>query len=156
MNAMGRTGTKKLRIKQDNYLLELEREDTVNVKGEPYYLDSPETPYQAPRGHENRTAKTRAADIPPSLTPPLEETKKEAVGRFVTSPMVGTFYISPGPDEPSFIKVGDKIHKDTVVCIIEAMKVMNEVKANVEGVVVEFLVETGHPVEFGTKLFKIS
>ena len=77
-------------------------------------------------------------------------------GTFVTSPMVGTFYASAGPDEPPFINVGDKITKDTVVCIVEAMKVMNEVKAGQEGVVAEMLVDSGHPVEFGTKLFKIS
>ena len=70
--------------------------------------------------------------------------------------MVGTFYSSPSPDDPHFVKVGDKIEKHTVVCIIEAMKVMNEVKAGVGGTVAEILIESGHPVEFGTKLFRIT
>lgn len=82
--------------------------------------------------------------------------KEEVPGTYITSPMVGTFYASPSPDDPSFIKVGDKVEKNTVVCIIEAMKVMNEVKAGTSGTVLELLVESGHPVEFGTKLFKVS
>jgi acetyl-CoA carboxylase biotin carboxyl carrier protein len=70
--------------------------------------------------------------------------------------MVGTFYISPSPEDPPFIKVGERVDKNSVVCIIEAMKVMNEIKANVTGTVAEVLVETGQPVEFGTKLFRIT
>ena len=74
---------------------------------------------------------------------------------FVKSPMVGTFYISPATDKPPFIKEGDRVTEDTVVCIIEAMKVMNEVKAGVSGVIKEVLCNNASPIEFGTKLFKI-
>jgi acetyl-CoA carboxylase biotin carboxyl carrier protein len=81
---------------------------------------------------------------------------EDAAGIYVTSPMVGTFYSAPSPDDAPFVKVGDKIEKYTVVCVIEAMKVMNEVKAGVSGTIVEVLAENGHPVEFGTKLFKIN
>lgn len=76
-------------------------------------------------------------------------------GEYITSPMVGTFYASPSPDEPSFVKEGDRVSADTVVCIVEAMKVMNEVKAGQEGVIVNVLVDSGNPVEYGTKLFEI-
>ncbi|MCH9613261.1 MAG: Biotin carboxyl carrier protein of acetyl-CoA carboxylase [Chlamydiia bacterium] len=76
-------------------------------------------------------------------------------GEYITSPMVGSFYGSPAPDEPSFVKEGDRVSADTVVCIIEAMKVMNEVKAGQEGVIRRVLVESGNPVEYGTKLFEI-
>jgi acetyl-CoA carboxylase biotin carboxyl carrier protein len=158
MAAMGRTGTKRLRIKQDNYELELEREDRFPELGGSYSEGS-ETFENPHTQSAHRPPRGRASDIPPSLHPPLDhsyEGKRETSGKFITSPMVGTYYTSPGPDEPSFIKVGDKVNKDTVVCIIEAMKVMNEVKAGVEGTVVEGLVESGHPVEFGTKLYKIS
>jgi len=75
--------------------------------------------------------------------------------QYVTSPMVGTFFESPSPDSPAFIKIGDHVNEDSVVCIIEAMKVMNEIKAGVKGRVEAVLVETSHPIEFGTKLFKI-
>jgi acetyl-CoA carboxylase biotin carboxyl carrier protein len=77
-------------------------------------------------------------------------------GEHVKSPMVGTYYGSPSPDQPAFVKVGDKISENTVVCIIEAMKVMNEVKAGVSGVVAEILVSNAESVEFGTKLFRIT
>lgn len=76
-------------------------------------------------------------------------------GLAITSPMVGTFYSSPAPDQPPFLKVGSEVKKGDVVCIIEAMKVMNEVKAEVSGVVSKVFVESGHPVEFGTKLFLV-
>jgi acetyl-CoA carboxylase biotin carboxyl carrier protein len=76
-------------------------------------------------------------------------------GTFVTSPMVGTFYRSASPSEPAFVKVGDKVTENTVVCIIEAMKVMNEVKAQKSGVIAEVLVENMQPVEFSSKLFRI-
>lgn len=79
----------------------------------------------------------------------------ETSGNFVKSPMVGTFYSSPGPGQGAFVKVGDRVTENTVICIVEAMKVMNEVKAGVSGVVAEILVDNAHPVEFGTKILRI-
>lgn len=79
----------------------------------------------------------------------------EETGTYITSPMVGSFYRSPAPGEPPFVQIGDKVDKDTIVCIIEAMKVMNEVKAGASGVIKEVLSENGNAVEFGTKLFRI-
>jgi len=83
------------------------------------------------------------------------EEPKQAAGSYVTSPMVGTFYSSAAPDQPPFVKVGDKVDEQTVVCIIEAMKVMNEVKAGVSGTVAEILADNAQPVEFGTRLLRI-
>ncbi|MBO0349833.1 acetyl-CoA carboxylase biotin carboxyl carrier protein [Phormidium pseudopriestleyi FRX01] len=74
----------------------------------------------------------------------------------VISPMVGTFYRSPSPDEPSFVAIGDRIKLGQTVCIIEAMKLMNEIEAEVSGQVVEILVENGTPVEYGQPLMRIS
>lgn len=82
--------------------------------------------------------------------------RAEAPGTYVTSPMVGTFYASPGPDQPSFVKVGDKVNENTVVCIVEAMKVMNEVKAGMSGTVAEVLADNAQPIEFGTRLLRIT
>jgi acetyl-CoA carboxylase biotin carboxyl carrier protein len=78
-----------------------------------------------------------------------------ATGIEVKSPMVGTFYGSPSPESPAFISVGQEITPDTVVCIIEAMKVMNEVKAEVSGTVTEICAENGKPVQFGQALFRL-
>jgi acetyl-CoA carboxylase biotin carboxyl carrier protein len=73
----------------------------------------------------------------------------------IKSPMIGTFYRSPSPESASYLEVGTEVSPDSVVCIIEAMKVMNEIKAEVKGVVTQILVENGKPVEFGQPLFKI-
>ena len=73
----------------------------------------------------------------------------------VKSPMIGTFYRAPSPEASNYIDVGSTVNPDTVVCIIEAMKVMNEIKSEVSGVITQLLVENGKPVEFGQPLFKV-
>jgi acetyl-CoA carboxylase biotin carboxyl carrier protein len=78
-----------------------------------------------------------------------------ANSRKVTSPMVGTFYRAPSPDAPSFVDVGDRVEEDTVLCIIEAMKLMNEIESEVAGTVVEVAVRNEDPVEYGQVLFRI-
>ena len=85
------------------------------------------------------------------------EQPAEAGGPFkdITSPMVGTFYRTPSPDAPPFVDVGSTVTEDTVVCIIEAMKVMNEIKAETNGTVAEVLIENGKPVQFGQALFRV-
>jgi len=94
---------------------------------------------------------TTAAAAPPAESKPA--TNEELV--YVTAPMVGTFYTAPSPDSPIYAKVGDSIGDDTVVCIVEAMKVMNEIEAEVSGTIVEILVKNAEPVEFGQKLFAV-
>ena len=73
----------------------------------------------------------------------------------IESPMVGTFYASPGPDKPAFMSVGGTVGPDTTVCLVEAMKIFNEIKAERSGTVAKILVKSGQPVEFGQKLFLI-
>jgi acetyl-CoA carboxylase biotin carboxyl carrier protein len=73
----------------------------------------------------------------------------------ITSPMVGTFYRAPAPDEPAFVEVGDRISSGQTVCIIEAMKLMNELEAEVTGEIVEILVKNADPVEFGQPLMRV-
>ncbi len=87
-----------------------------------------------------------AAPIP---EPPAQDVK------YITSPMVGTFYRAPAPDAPPYVEIGKAVEEDTVVCIIEAMKVMNEIKAETKGVVSEVLADNSKPVEFGQKLFSV-
>ncbi len=73
----------------------------------------------------------------------------------VKSPMIGTFYRAPSPESAPYVEVGSEVNPETVVCIIEAMKVMNEIKAEVKGVIAQVLVENAKPVEFGQPLFKV-
>ena len=89
----------------------------------------------------------------PAPAPPAPEPVAE--GLEVKSPMIGTLYRRPSPDSDPFVEVGTAVEPDTVVCIIEAMKVMNEIKAEVKGVIAEVLVEDGKPVEYGQALFRI-
>ena len=134
MAALEQSRLKKLIFKQGDVELHLEKEDM------------PCAPVRAP-----------VTEAHPVAAAPVKETRAApAHGKFVTSPMVGTFYGAPSPDNPSFVKIGDTVQASTVVCIVEAMKVMNEVKAGVAGVVVEILVESGHPVEFGTQLIRVT
>jgi acetyl-CoA carboxylase biotin carboxyl carrier protein len=81
--------------------------------------------------------------------------KADADLALIKSPMIGTFFVSPSPEAPPFVKVGDHVGPTTTVCIIEAMKVFNEIPAEISGQVVSVLVENGEPVEFGQPLFKI-
>jgi acetyl-CoA carboxylase biotin carboxyl carrier protein len=74
---------------------------------------------------------------------------------YIKSPMVGTFYRSASPESPPFVEIGAKIEEKTVICIIEAMKIMNEIQAETKGSVLEVLIENGQPVEYGQRLFKI-
>jgi acetyl-CoA carboxylase biotin carboxyl carrier protein len=99
----------------------------------------------------SRPVAAAAAAAPAAQAPPAAETKLVEI----KSPMVGTFYRASGPDAAPFIKVGDRIGPDKTVCIIEAMKVFNEIPSGVSGQVVAILVENGHPVEFGQVLVKI-
>jgi acetyl-CoA carboxylase biotin carboxyl carrier protein len=156
MGAMGRTGTKRLLLKKEGFELQLERQENGRFL-EPLLESNEESILR----QENalRRASLSLKEMGAASTAPMvksTEVQEETASVYVTSPMVGTFYSSPSPDDPPFVKVGDKIEKHTVVCIIEAMKVMNEVKAGVSGTVTEVLVESGHPVEFGTKLFRIT
>ena len=73
----------------------------------------------------------------------------------ITSPMVGTFYHAPNPDSPAYVKVGDKVGDETIVCIVEAMKLFNEIEAEVKGEIVEILVKDGQLVEYGQPLFLV-
>ena len=91
-------------------------------------------------------------------TPSQQETaegEKTSPLREVVSPMVGTFYRSASPESPPFVDVGHEVTEETVVCIIEAMKVMNEVKAETRGVIAEIIAESGKPVQFGQVLFRV-
>ncbi len=94
--------------------------------------------------------------VPPALAAPAVLPALEISNEIeVKSPMIGTFYRSPSPEAGTYVEIGSEVNPDTVVCIIEAMKVMNEIKAEVKGVITQVLVESAKPVEFGQPLFKV-
>ena len=123
--------------------------------GQPVVSSAPHSahPFTAhPATLEQPAPSTTATPSPASGSPSLGE---EIGFAYVKSPMVGTFYRSPSPENPSFIDISAKVEEKTVVCIIEAMKIMNEIQAETKGTVVEILVENGQPVEYGQRLFKV-
>ncbi len=101
------------------------------------------------------SAPVQAQSNPNPAPSPIPTGGEEAGFSYVKSPMVGTFYRSPSPENPSYVDVATKVEEKTVVCIIEAMKIMNEIQAEIKGTVVELLVENGQPVEYGQRLFKV-
>jgi acetyl-CoA carboxylase biotin carboxyl carrier protein len=100
-------------------------------------------------------ARQAAAPIEPAA--PKSQPKEDDDAKYVTikSPMIGTFYRSPGPDKAPFINVGDKIEKGKVICIIEAMKLFNEIEAEISGTIVKFLLNDASPVEYDQPLFLV-
>jgi acetyl-CoA carboxylase biotin carboxyl carrier protein len=96
------------------------------------------------------------ANQPPAVTPAAPAPVAVATDiKHIVSPMVGTFYLSASPESPPYVAIGQEVDPETVVCIIEAMKVMNEIKAEVTGIVTEIIAENAKPVEFGQKLFAV-
>lgn len=134
----------KLELKYDNTQIKLEKKKEVimspSVKQVPEYE---ELPVAAP---------SCATIIPAQITP---EVKPQSTGCAIVSPMVGTIYTAPDPDSEDFMKLGKMVKKGDVVCIIEAMKLMNEVEAEIDGEVIEILVKNEQMVEFGEPLFII-
>jgi acetyl-CoA carboxylase biotin carboxyl carrier protein len=100
------------------------------------------------------TSQVQAELNQPIVTEKAITTTQENLHK-IESPMVGTFYSSPSPDAASYVKVGDKVSKDSVVCIVEAMKLFNEIEAEVNGEIVEILVENGQLIEYGQPLFLV-
>lgn len=143
IESLEKSRLKKMIIKEGDWELHLEKED-----GHVRAFEGPIPPpvHSHPQPHPHHPPHHKEERHP---TPQLE-------GKFVTSPMVGTYYSAPAPDHPTFVKVGDRVEASTVVCIIEAMKVMNEVKAGASGTVAEILIDNAHPVEFGTRLIRIT
>lgn len=120
-------------------------------------LRKDQEPVVVPGNYAPAAAPQTAAPSAPASAPPAAPAAPaaEAAGHFIVSPMVGTYYASSSPDTPAFVKVGDQVGPDTVVCIVEAMKVFNELPAECSGKIAAILVENGAAVEYGQKLFRV-
>lgn len=113
---------------------------------------APAREYAQASGPSAQASAPVAVATPAAAPAPAAAEKK---GHLLTSPFVGTFYRTPAPDQPSFVELGAVVKKGQILCIVEAMKLMNEIEAEVAGKVAEVLVENGQPVEFGQPLFRI-
>lgn len=141
-------------LMNENDLLELEVvEEGKKVRLKKMYEGGPKL---VPMPMAGVAGPAPAAGAAPAAAAPAPAAAPAARGgHLIKSPMVGTFYATPNPESPAYVSTGDRVGADTVVCILEAMKVFNEIRAEVEGVVTEILVENGESVEYGQPLFRV-
>jgi len=123
--------------------------------GQPIVTTAPLSGHALPVPHTPMETTAPATRASTPAAPGSASGADEAGFAYVKSPMVGTFYRSPSPENPAFVEANTKVEEKTVVCIIEAMKIMNEIQAETKGTIVEILVENGQPVEYGQRLFKV-
>ncbi|MGH7995033.1 MAG: acetyl-CoA carboxylase biotin carboxyl carrier protein [Opitutaceae bacterium] len=145
IDLMKRSDLSEFAVEEQGFKLKIRR----GMGGYPVVSSSaPPPPVYPPR----ETGGTPAPSA--NLAGPGDETEEPGIA-YVKSPMVGTFYRSASPDSKAFVEPDGQILENTVVCIIEAMKIMNEIQAEVKGTILEALVENGQPVEYGQRLFKV-
>ena len=149
LGAISQTDITELVLKNDDFELTV-RKDKGLVAVAPTAV-SPQITEAVPSPPPTTPVAVATSTPEPSATPSVDD--KRWVD--VTSPMVGTFYSAPAPDEDPFVSVGDGITKGDTVCIIEAMKLMNEIEAEVSGQIMEIVVQNGEPVEFGQVLMRV-
>lgn len=150
---VARRGLASLELEQEGFRLRIEGPRPVPREAGAPLPPAPAYP-AVPVTWEGRAASRPDAAAPaPALPAPAAEA--DAGLHVVTSPIVGTFYRAPNPDAEPFAKAGDSVEKGATLCIVEAMKLMNEIEADVAGTIVEVYPKNGQPVEFGEKLFAI-
>jgi len=142
IDLMRKNSVSEFELEKEGFKIRLKRAGSGNIPAS-QYDDVPALTY-APMNPAVQVA------LPPA-PPPVQATNEVEI----KSPMIGTFYRSPSPESASYVEVGTEVNPETVVCIIEAMKVMNEIKAEVKGVITQVLVENAKPVEFGQPMFKV-
>ena len=143
LEALGESDIQEFRLEGDDFRLEVRR----NLPAQTVMAPVMPAPVAA-------AAPAPAAPAEPASAPPASTATRSDLLE-VTAPMVGTFYRAPAPGEPSFVEVGSRINVGQTVCILEAMKLMNELESEVGGEVVEILVDNGTPVEFGQVLMRV-
>jgi acetyl-CoA carboxylase biotin carboxyl carrier protein len=143
IDLMKKNSISEFEMERQDFKIKLKRAASGMV-GIPQMEESPVTVYAPPPA---------AMTLPPPAVATLPSATSEELE--IKSPMIGTIYRAPSPESASYVEIGTEVNPDTVVCIIEAMKVMNEIKAEAKGVITQILVENAKPVEFGQPLFKI-
>jgi len=142
MKLFAKSKLDRIKVKEKDFEIEMEKGgETVVVETAPATV----TPAV-------NSSASQAAGTP---TPVAEESTAAEKGELITSPMVGTFYAAPSPDSPPFVQAGDTVRKGQTLCILEAMKIMNEVEAEFDCKILEVLVQDGEPVEYDKPLFRV-
>ena len=150
LGAIAQTDITELILKNDDFELTVRKEKGVVVNQMP--VVSPQI-IETTASNSDTASVTVSQPAPETPSAPAVDDKKWVD---ITSPMVGTFYAAPAPDEDAFVTVGDRINKGDTVCIIEAMKLMNEIEGEVSGQIMEITAQNGEPVEFGQVLMRVN
>jgi acetyl-CoA carboxylase biotin carboxyl carrier protein len=150
IDLMKRSELTEFAVEEEGFKLKIRR----GHNGGPFVASGGSGPPHQPVVAEPAHLSTATAPGFAGVTPATGE-KEEPGVTYVKAPMVGTFYRSPSPESPPYVEVNAKVTESSVVCIIEAMKIMNEIQAEMKGTVLEVLVENGQPVEYGQRLLKI-
>jgi acetyl-CoA carboxylase biotin carboxyl carrier protein len=143
IDLMRKNAVSEFELEKQDFKIRLKRGTNGGGSG-PQADDTPVVTYAPPPAIHQ----VAAAPIPPPAAPTAAEVE-------IKSPMIGTFYRAPSPEAAAYVEVGSEVNTETVVCIIEAMKVMNEIKAEAKGVITQVMIENAKPVEFGQALFKV-
>jgi acetyl-CoA carboxylase biotin carboxyl carrier protein len=144
IDLMTKNSLSEFELERQEFKIRIKKGEIAEIRGNSSQIQafSPPAGYSAPAAL-------------PEATAPAAPAVPAANVKSILSPMVGTFYSSPSPDSPAYVTVGQQVTEDTVVCIIEAMKVMNEIKAEIRGTVTEVLAESGKLVDFNKPLFTV-
>ena len=149
-----------MELKDIKAIIDLMKKNSITE----FELEEKDSKLRLKRGLSGGSHPAQADDSSPMISAPIalpapviaSITAPVSTGEVdIKSPMIGTLYRSPSPEASAYIEVGSEVNPDSVVCIIEAMKVMNEIKSEVKGIVTQILIENGKPVEFGQPLFKV-
>lgn len=149
---VSKSGVSEVEIEKEGFKIHIKTGSSM--PGSPVYAIAPATAPVAPMKPTSVPATIPAAE--PALATANNAGSSTSSGTVVKAPMVGTFYRSAGPDKEAFVKVGDKVQKGQTLCIIEAMKLFNEIEAEFAGTVMEILAENSAPVEFDQPMFVIA
>ena len=142
IDLMKKNSVSEFELEKQDFKIKLKR--GTNGGAGTVYEEAPVVTYAAPQA--------LAAPVAPVPAPAVASASSDLE---IKSPMIGTFYRAPSPEAAPYVEIGTEVNPDTVVCIIEAMKVMNEIKAEAKGVIAQVLVDNAKPVEFGQPLFKL-
>ena len=156
---MKRSELTEFAVEEEGFKLKIKREGSASVPS--VILERPSSsPFSGTASVPGVTSPNIGTSPAPDshatqLQQPASPDKEEAGFAYIKSPMVGTFYASPSPESKSFVEIGSKVGPTSIVCIIEAMKIMNEIQAEVTGSISEVMVENAQPIEYGQRLFKV-
>jgi acetyl-CoA carboxylase biotin carboxyl carrier protein len=150
IDLMKKNSVSEFELEKEDFKIKLKRNAGGGMSAPVTYEESPMVTYAPPLAISAATSAQNTGTPTNAGGPAISSGEQE-----IKSPMIGTFYRSPSPEAGPYVEVGTEVNPETVVCIIEAMKVMNEIKAEARGIITQVLVENAKPVEFGQPLFKI-